>query len=599
MAASPPCSTWCWPRCCLSACRPEPAAAGEERRSRSRSSTKRRRPRRSRQHRRRRRPRPRPSRRRRARPDPDPAAARAEGRAQAGAATPAGRDARAAARAGAAAARVQPAPEPQPPPKPEGPRPSRRAAAAAPEPEPAPKPEVAEPKPAPPPPPPSRNRPPSRRSPSPSRHRSRRPRRRNCSPCPGRAAAQAGGRRGPAGAAAGAQAEPPPSRHRRRRRSQAGAAQGREATPPPAADAKPAPPPRGRLRSAAQERRAVDQARARATTTQAGKGRAATGEGQARSALGEAADQRQRSRCVSRQITPAGTSRSRPGHRGHASPSSTSMGPDGSVQSVADRGSAPARPAIRCSAPSPRAPCARSAPARRSALRRKATQVWRNIIFNFDPAGRDDRMMHRMPWNPLLAPRRPGPVERWSCCRAAGAGLLGSTSPTASSSRCRSRSARSPATPRPPSSAGARSPRWSAADLDGSGLFDVIDRRAYIQSPERAARPPRFADWRQINAQALVTGIVDGGDRAGCWRSSSGSGTCSPASRCAACASTRPDGQWRRIAHKIADVDLRAADRRARLFRHPDRLHRREPARRPAASSAWRSWTRTAPTTAS
>ena len=45
-------------------------------------------------------------------------------------------------------------------------------------------------------------------------------------------------------------------------------------------------------------------------------------------------------------------------------------------------------------------------------------------------------------------------------------------------------------------------------DLQSSGLFDVIDRRAYIQTPERAAQPPRFADWRQINAQALVTGTV-------------------------------------------------------------------------------------------
>ena len=45
-------------------------------------------------------------------------------------------------------------------------------------------------------------------------------------------------------------------------------------------------------------------------------------------------------------------------------------------------------------------------------------------------------------------------------------------------------------------------------DLQSSGLFDVIDRRAYIQSPEALRQTPSFADWRQINAQALVAGTV-------------------------------------------------------------------------------------------
>ena len=51
-------------------------------------------------------------------------------------------------------------------------------------------------------------------------------------------------------------------------------------------------------------------------------------------------------------------------------------------------------------------------------------------------------------------------------------------------------------------------------DLQSSGLFQVIDRRAYIQTPEELRQPPRFADWRQINAQALVTGNVPGRIRA-------------------------------------------------------------------------------------
>ena len=50
-----------------------------------------------------------------------------------------------------------------------------------------------------------------------------------------------------------------------------------------------------------------------------------------------------------------------------------------------------------------------------------------------------------------------------------------------------------------------------SADLERSGLFRPIDRRAFIQSPDELRNLPRFADWRQINAQALVTGNVDEG----------------------------------------------------------------------------------------
>lgn len=46
------------------------------------------------------------------------------------------------------------------------------------------------------------------------------------------------------------------------------------------------------------------------------------------------------------------------------------------------------------------------------------------------------------------------------------------------------------------------------ADLEGSGLFRVIDPAAYIQAPDELREVPRYADWRQINAQALVAGAV-------------------------------------------------------------------------------------------
>ncbi len=46
-------------------------------------------------------------------------------------------------------------------------------------------------------------------------------------------------------------------------------------------------------------------------------------------------------------------------------------------------------------------------------------------------------------------------------------------------------------------------------DLERSGLFSPIDRRAFIQKPEAIKGRPRFGDWRQINAEALVSGAVE------------------------------------------------------------------------------------------
>jgi len=46
------------------------------------------------------------------------------------------------------------------------------------------------------------------------------------------------------------------------------------------------------------------------------------------------------------------------------------------------------------------------------------------------------------------------------------------------------------------------------ADLESSRLFRAIDEKAFLQTPEAAVIAPRFADWRQIAAQALVAGSV-------------------------------------------------------------------------------------------
>ena len=46
------------------------------------------------------------------------------------------------------------------------------------------------------------------------------------------------------------------------------------------------------------------------------------------------------------------------------------------------------------------------------------------------------------------------------------------------------------------------------ADLERSGLFKAVDKRAFLQDAASLQVQPRFADWRVINAQALVNGAI-------------------------------------------------------------------------------------------
>ena len=54
-----------------------------------------------------------------------------------------------------------------------------------------------------------------------------------------------------------------------------------------------------------------------------------------------------------------------------------------------------------------------------------------------------------------------------------------------------------------------------SADLERSGLFRPISQSAFIERITNGDQVPRFADWRQINAQAIITGTVTavGADR--------------------------------------------------------------------------------------
>jgi TolB protein len=45
-------------------------------------------------------------------------------------------------------------------------------------------------------------------------------------------------------------------------------------------------------------------------------------------------------------------------------------------------------------------------------------------------------------------------------------------------------------------------------DLGNSGVFKPLDPASFIQAADAAADQPRFADWKVLNAQALVTGTV-------------------------------------------------------------------------------------------
>ena len=46
-------------------------------------------------------------------------------------------------------------------------------------------------------------------------------------------------------------------------------------------------------------------------------------------------------------------------------------------------------------------------------------------------------------------------------------------------------------------------------NLKTSGLFNPLNKDAFLQAPEIANLKPRFEDWNLIKAQALITGKVE------------------------------------------------------------------------------------------
>lgn len=91
-----------------------------------------------------------------------------------------------------------------------------------------------------------------------------------------------------------------------------------------------------------------------------------------------------------------------------------------------------------------------------------------------------------------------------------------------------------------------------AADMVGTGLFREIPANAFISPVTSFDAPVAYADWKAINAQALITGAV-----------SSSGGKINVKFRLFDIFSGAPlgdglqfagnEGDWRRIAHKVAD----------------------------------------------
>lgn len=91
-----------------------------------------------------------------------------------------------------------------------------------------------------------------------------------------------------------------------------------------------------------------------------------------------------------------------------------------------------------------------------------------------------------------------------------------------------------------------------SADLERSGLFKPIDRRAFIQKISGRQVQPRFGDWRLINAQALVVGSAEA-QKDGRLKVQFRLWDVFGAAQMTGLAYFTAPDNWRRVAHIIAD----------------------------------------------
>jgi TolB protein len=95
--------------------------------------------------------------------------------------------------------------------------------------------------------------------------------------------------------------------------------------------------------------------------------------------------------------------------------------------------------------------------------------------------------------------------------------------------------------------------RVISADLERSGLFKPVDPRAFIQTAASLQVQPRFADWKAINAEALVQGKAEVGPD-GRMRVEFRLWDVFSESQMTGQAYTATPQGWRRIAHLISDA---------------------------------------------
>ena len=88
-------------------------------------------------------------------------------------------------------------------------------------------------------------------------------------------------------------------------------------------------------------------------------------------------------------------------------------------------------------------------------------------------------------------------------------------------------------------------------NFKSTGLFNPLNKNAFVQKPDIAHLKPRFEDWRLIKAQALVTGKLNIKD--GKLKVEFRLWDLTASKEMIALAFTTTPGNWRRVAHIISD----------------------------------------------
>ena len=90
-------------------------------------------------------------------------------------------------------------------------------------------------------------------------------------------------------------------------------------------------------------------------------------------------------------------------------------------------------------------------------------------------------------------------------------------------------------------------------NLERSGLFRPIDKNAFISQPQSLGVNPRFANWKPLNAQALVVGEVNI-EPNGALRASFRLWDVFAENQMTGLSLTTTQANWRRVAHIISDT---------------------------------------------